>query len=124
MDTENKIPRINHWYGNMKTGKCGDYIENGSFIPGREDISLRITQDTLTHDDAIALIGFMDVMFLSARCVLDEAAGLSGLELSERMEFRLTKDEMKLLDKFADREGITKSGFLRAMIHSTAGDVE
>lgn len=50
--------------------------------------------------------------------VLEKIAGSSAL--TERVEFRLTTEELNTLTTLADNEGATRSEMLRAMIHLMA----
>lgn len=112
---KNRINNENHWYGNMKTGVFGGYIEGVSPVPEREDISLRITQDDITPGEAKELLGTLDVVYSHAKYELEEIAGPAMF--SERLEFRLTTCELNTLTTAAEEAGKTRSELLRDMIH-------
>ncbi len=112
---------INLWYGNIDRQQWGcDFEDMGALIPSEnsKDITLQIAKNEITPDEAKELLGLLSVMYGDVKAHLEKIAGL--LALTERVEFRLTRDELNTLISIADQEGTTRSEMLRAMIHLMA----
>ena len=112
---------INLWYGNIDRQQWScDYEEYGALIPSEnsKDITLQIAKNEITPDEAKELLGLLSVMYGDVKARLEKIAGLFAL--TERVEFRLTTDELNTLTSIADHEGTTRSEMLRVLIHLMA----
>ena len=114
---------INLWYGNIGRQQWGcEYEDYGCLVPSEnsKDITLQIAKNEITPDDAQELLDLLTAMFKSAKAQLEKIAGPQPPALTERVEFRLTTDELNTLTTAADHEGTTRSEMLRVMIHLMA----
>ena len=108
---------INLWYGNIDRQQWScDYEDMGALIPSEnsKDITIQIAKNEINPDEAKELLGLLSVMYGDVKAQLEKIAGL--LTLTERVEFRLTTEELNTLTTLADHEGTTKSEMLRASI--------